>query len=204
MLLLRRRSQQSATEIKIFKRNLASVLKISTISDTTQSFFPVPALKSYPHLPIHGLKQSISLECDTMNMRQRALASYGDVKITTGVSGADNIQLIQMLFDGLIESLSTAKGHIENGAIIDKSKAIARAGRIVVGLQGALDFEKGGDIARNLNELYSYVTRRLFHVNAHNDLAALAEIHDMMEEIRKAWQTVPSLVPPSNRTFYHN
>ena len=139
-----------------------------------------------------------------MNMRQRALASYGDVKITTGVSGADNIQLIQMLFDGLIESLSTAKGHIENGAIIDKSKAIARAGRIVVGLQGALDFEKGGDIARTLNELYSYVTRRLFHVNAHNDLAALAEIHDMMEEIRKAWQTVPSLVPPSNRTFYHN
>jgi flagellar protein FliS len=204
MLLLTRRSLQTATEIKIFKRNLASILKISTISDTTHSFFPVPALKSYPHLPIHGLKQSISLECDTMNMRQRALASYGDVKITTGVSGADNIQLIQMLFDGLIESLSTAKGHIENGAIIDKSKAIARAGRIVVGLQGALDFEKGGDIARNLNELYSYVTRRLFHVNAHNDLAALAEIHDMMEEIRKAWQTVPSLVPPSNRTFYHN
>jgi flagellar secretion chaperone FliS len=204
MLLLRRRSSQSATEIKIFKRKLASVLKISTISDTKQSFLPFPALKSYSHLPIHGLKQSISLECDTMNMRQRALASYGDVKITTGVSGADNIQLIQMLFDGLIESLSTAKGHIENGAIIDKSKAIARAGRIVVGLQGALDFEKGGDIARNLNELYSYVTRRLFHVNAHNDLAALAEIHDMMEEIRKAWQTVPSLVPPSNRTFYHN
>ena len=63
-----------------------------------------------------------------MNMRQRALASYGDVKITTGVAGADNIQLIQMLFDGLIESLSTAKGHIENGAIVDKSKAIARAG----------------------------------------------------------------------------
>jgi flagellar protein FliS len=204
MFLLTRRSSQTACEIKIFKRNLASVLKISTISDTTQIFFTTPALKSYPHLPIHGLKQSISLECDTMNMRQRALASYGDVKITTGVAGADNIQLIQMLFDGLIESLSTAKGHIENGAIIDKSKAIARAGRIVVGLQGALDFEKGGDIARNLNELYSYVTRRLFHVNAHNDLAALAEIHDMMEEIRKAWQTVPSLVPPSNRTFYHN
>lgn len=139
-----------------------------------------------------------------MNMRQRALASYGDVKITTGIAGADNIQLIQMLFDGLIESLSTAKGHIENGSIIDKSKAIARAGRIVIGLQGALDFEKGGDIARNLGELYSYVTRRLFHVNAHNDLEALEEIHGMMNEIREAWQVVPSLVPPSARTYYNN
>lgn len=139
-----------------------------------------------------------------MNMRQRALASYGDVKITTGIAGADNIQLIQMLFDGLIESLSTAKGHIENGSIIDKSKAIARAGRIVIGLQGALDFEKGGDIARNLGELYSYVTRRLFYVNAHNDLEALEEIHSMMNEIREAWQVVPSLVPPSARTYYNN
>jgi flagellar protein FliS len=139
-----------------------------------------------------------------MNMRQRALASNGDVKVTTGVAGADNVQLIQMLFDGLIESLSTAKGHIERGSITEKSKSIARAGRIVVGLQGALDFEKGGDIARNLNDLYSYITRRLFHVNAHNDLAALQEIHTLMDEIRQAWTVVPTLVPASRRTFALN
>ena len=139
-----------------------------------------------------------------MNMRQRALASYGDVKVTTGVAGADNVQLIQMLFDGLIESLSTAKGHIERGSITEKSKSIARAGRIVVGLQGALDFEKGGDIARNLNDLYSYITRRLFHVNAHNDLAALQEIHTLMDEIRQAWTVVPTLVPARRRTFALN
>ena len=60
----------------------------------------------------------------------------------------------------------------EGLSIAEKSKALARAGRIVVGLQGALDFEKGGDIARNLNDLYAYVTRRLFHVNANNDLDA--------------------------------
>ena len=139
-----------------------------------------------------------------MNMRQRALASYGDVKVTTGVAGADNVQLIQMLFDGLIESLSTAKGHIERGSITEKSKSLSRAGRIVVGLQGALDFEKGGDIARNLNDLYSYITRRLFHVNAHNDLAALQEIHTLMDEIRQAWTVVPTLVPASRRTFALN
>ena len=134
-----------------------------------------------------------------MNMRERALASYGDVKVSTGVSGADSVQLIQMLFDGLIESLSTARGHMERGAITEKSKALARAGRIVVGLQGALDFEKGGDIARNLNDLYAYVTRRLFHVNANNDLAALQEVHNLMNEIRMAWQQVPSLVPGASR-----
>ena len=136
-----------------------------------------------------------------MNMRERALASYGDVKVTTGVSGADNVQLIQMLFDGLIESLATAKGQIERGMIKEKSKSLARAGRIVVGLQGALDFDKGGEIARNLNDLYSYITRRLFHVNAHNDLQALQEIHNLMSEIRGAWQMVPSLVPATGRSY---
>ncbi len=139
-----------------------------------------------------------------MNLRQRALASYGDVKVTTGVAGADNVQLIQMLFDGLIESLSTARGHIERGVISDKSKALARAGRIVVGLQGALDFDKGGDIARNLNDLYSYVTRRLFHVNAHNDVEALDEIHNLISEIRGAWAMVPQLVPPAQRKAVFN
>ena len=65
----------------------------------------------------------------------------------------------------------------------------------MLGLQGALDFEKGGDLAKNLNELYDYVTRRLLHVNAHNDLEALEEVHGLMMEIRSAWETVPALIP---------
>jgi flagellar protein FliS len=100
-----------------------------------------------------------------------------------------------MLFDGLIESMSAAKGHILHKNLEDKGKSIARASRIVLGLQGALDFEKGGDLAKNLNELYDYVTRRLLHVNAHNDLEALEEVHGLMMEIRSAWETVPALIP---------
>ena len=134
-----------------------------------------------------------------MRANLRAIQSYGDVKVTSGVASANNVQLIQMLFDGLLESLVAARGHIQHRNISEKSKAIARASRIVLGLQGALDFEKGGDLAGNLNELYSYVTRRLFHVNAHNDLAVLDEIHGLMKEIRDAWEGVPSLVPTSNK-----
>lgn len=134
-----------------------------------------------------------------MRANLRAIQSYGDVKVTSGVASANNVQLIQMLFDGLLESLAAARGHIQHRNVNEKSKAIARASRIVLGLQGALDFEKGGDLAGNLNELYSYVTRRLFHVNAHNDLAVLDEIHGLMKEIRDAWEGVPSLVPASNK-----
>ena len=134
-----------------------------------------------------------------MRANLKAIASYGDVKVTTGVSSANGVQLIQMLFDGLLESLAATKGHIQNGAIVEKGKSIARASRIVIGLQGALDFERGGDLANNLNELYGYVTRRLLHVNARNDLDALEEIFGLMNEIRSAWEGVPDLIPASPR-----
>jgi flagellar protein FliS len=65
----------------------------------------------------------------------------------------------------------------------------------VIGLQGSLDFAKGGELAQNLNDLYNYVTRRLIFANAHNDMAVLEEIHGLMSEIRSAWQEVPGLLP---------
>lgn len=126
---------------------------------------------------------------------QRALNSYGSVKVVTGVATANNVELIMMLFDGLIESLSLARGHIQHGSITLKSKSLQRASRIVLGLQNALDHEKGGDLARNLADLYTYVVRRILDVNAYNDLEALDEIVSMMQEIRSAWQQVPALVP---------
>ncbi len=137
-----------------------------------------------------------------MRAYSRAAQSYGSVQVVTGVATADNVQLIQMLFDGLSESLASAKGHIMNKAIEEKSKALSRAGRIVVGLQGALDFEHGGELAQNLNELYAYVTRRLFHVNAYNDLTALEEVQGLIHDISGAWKSLPSLLgqtQPSSR-----
>ena len=132
-----------------------------------------------------------------MRARQKAIDSYGEVNVVSGVNSADNVQLIQMLFDGLVESLKAAEGQIKRNEINAKAKSLARASKIVLGLQNALDFEEGGEIATNLNELYSYVVRRLFHVNAHNDIDALLEIHGLMEEIRQAWKSVPSLIAPT-------
>jgi flagellar protein FliS len=129
-----------------------------------------------------------------MRAYSEALESYGAVQVITGVATANNVELIQMLFDGFLDTLMLARGHIENKAIEEKSKALAKAGRIMVGLQGALDFEKGGELAQNLNELYAYVLRRLFVVNARNDLEVLDEVHGLIKEVSQAWQSLPSLL----------
>jgi flagellar protein FliS len=126
---------------------------------------------------------------------RKVAANYGAVMVETGVATADRVQLVLLLLDGLLESLNAAEGHIKANAIQEKSRHLNRAGRIVIGLQGSLDFEKGGDLARNLAELYGYITRRLLQINMKNDLVALSEVKGLMMQIRDAWQTVPSLIP---------
>ncbi len=128
-----------------------------------------------------------------MPVNFKAIESYGADNFASQASVANGVVLIQMLFDGLIDSLVEAQGHLRHGAIAEKGVAISRASRIVVGLQGSLDFEKGGDLAQNLNELYSYVTRRLIYANAQNDAGCLQEVQGLMNEIRQAWREVPSL-----------
>jgi flagellar protein FliS len=116
----------------------------------------------------------------------------------TSLASANNVQLIQMLFDGLLESLSAARSHIQHKNFNEKSKAIGRSSRIMIGLQGALDFEKGGELAENLNELYNYVIRRMDHFNTHNDLTVLDEIYGLMYDICDAWKRVPALGQSEN------
>ena len=138
-----------------------------------------------------------------MRLQFKAMESYGSDNLASQASVANNVALIQMLFDGLTDTLVAAQGHLAHGAIQEKGKCIARASRIVIGLQGSLDFAKGGELAQNLNDLYNYVSRRLIFANANNDMAVLQEIHGLMAEIRSAWQEVPSLLPTQASAQVH-
>jgi flagellar secretion chaperone FliS len=125
-----------------------------------------------------------------------ALASaYRHVGIETGVSAASPHQLVSMLFDGVQDSIAQARGAIRAGDIATKGRAIARAMRIVdEGLHGALNAQAGGILARDLRDLYNYVTLRLTHANLNNDDAALAECAQLIEPVRSAWRAIGAQV----------
>jgi flagellar protein FliS len=130
-----------------------------------------------------------------MRLNFKALESYAEGSRASQAVVADKVELIQMLFDGLVDSLSEARGHIEHRSIEKKSQCLNRASRIVIGLKSALDFEQGGELSRNLDELYDYAIRKILHVNIHNDVPALLEIHGLMSEIQQAWKSMPGLIP---------
>ncbi|MFZ2738526.1 MAG: flagellar export chaperone FliS [Burkholderiaceae bacterium] len=138
-----------------------------------------------------------------MRVNFKAMESYGVDNLASQASVASNTALIQMLFDGLVDSLVEAQGHLKYGAIQEKGKSMVRASRIVLGLQGALDFQKGGELAQNLDELYNYVTRRLIFANAYNDLSVLEELQGLMTELRDAWRDVPALIQSKGVSRVH-
>ena len=121
---------------------------------------------------------------------------YAQVGVETGVSGATPHQLVALLFDGFIESLALARGAMRSGRVADKGLAIGRAVRIVEeGLRAGLDHQAGGTLARDLDDLYSYLCVRLTLANIKNDEAMLDECQRLLQPLREAWA---SIAPQSN------
>ena len=106
-----------------------------------------------------------------------------------------------MLFDGLIASLSDAEGHFERNDIKGKNASIGRANKIIIGLQSALDFEKGKELSQNLSDLYDYCIRRLLKANIRNDVKGIVEVKGLINEIRSAWNMVPELLEDPNTSI---
>jgi flagellar protein FliS len=129
-----------------------------------------------------------------MGFGNRGVAAYRNVSVSSAVPYADSVHLIQMLFDGLMVSLADAEGHIERKDIKAKTESIGRATKILNGLQGALDFEKGAEIALNLSDLYDYCVRRLLKASIRNDPSIVREVRGLMFEIQDAWSTLPELL----------
>jgi flagellar protein FliS len=120
---------------------------------------------------------------------RKALNQYGNVM--TSVEEASPHRLVQMLMQGVLDKISSARGYLERKEHGPKGQAIGSAMSIVSALRSSLDLNSGGEIAANLNDLYAYVHNRLVDANVNNDLSALDEVRSLISEIKSAWDAMP-------------
>ena len=121
---------------------------------------------------------------------------YQQVGIETRLLGASPHQLVAMLFDGFMEAVAQARGAMRSGDTATKGRAIGRAVRIVdEGLRAGLDLQSGGTLARDLHELYGYLTLRLTVANLRSDEAALDECQRLVRPLQEAWQAISTNDP---------
>ncbi len=118
-------------------------------------------------------------------------AAYRKVGLESQLDAATPHKLVLMLFEGAQLAVTNAQRHMQNKEIALKGTAISKAIDIIAnGLQASLDHDVGGDLAEQLEALYEYMGQRLLHANLHNDVAALKEVGDLLQEIKSAWEKI--------------
>ena len=130
----------------------------------------------------------------TYGKKRSGAAQYGKVAAESEAGYANPHRLVQMLMEGALDKVATAKGCIERDDLAGKSRQISWAMSIISGLRTSLDMEAGGPIAANLDDLYEYMTRRLIDATTQNDTEALTEVGDLMLEVKGAWDAMPDEV----------
>ena len=119
-----------------------------------------------------------------------AVQQYHKVNTQTSIVDADPHRLIQLLLDGALERMSIAKNRIQARDFEGKNKFLNKAIEIVGGLRGFLDFEKGGQLAAQLEALYDYIERRLFEANVRNDSAMIDECYGLLLQVKSGWDGI--------------
>jgi flagellar protein FliS len=122
-----------------------------------------------------------------------ALSAYRETKIKTAGQG----QLIIMLYDEAVKNLDRSLDLLsiqsvkrEPANIEQISKSILKTQEIITELMVSLDFEQGGDIAKNLFALYTWFNRELLESNVSHDIRRITAIRNMMNELRDAWNEI--------------
>ncbi len=131
--------------------------------------------------------------------RHAATGLYQQVGVESQISGASSHHLVAMLFDGWMESVAKARGAMRQGDIGAKGLALGRAVRILEeGLRAGLNMKSEGTLARDLNDLYSYLSHRLTLANLRNDEAALDECQRLMLPLQEAWAAIGPTSPSAD------
>lgn len=110
-----------------------------------------------------------------------------DAYRVNAVETASPEQLTLMCYDGALRFMRRAAKALEDGDLAGANNATGRAQAIINELNVTLDMERGGEIARNLRDLYLFVNRHMASGLASNEAPLIRESIGLVRELRDAW-----------------
>lgn len=123
---------------------------------------------------------------------------YGAYK-KTSVNTASKEQVLLMLYQAAIKNCKKAIEAIEQKKIAAKGEYIGKLQDIVIELNNSLDFEVGGDIAKELSSLYDYILFSSSQANIKIDKEPLEGCLNVLNTLYAGWsEAIKSLRPSAN------
>ncbi len=99
-------------------------------------------------------------------------------------------KLISLLYAACLQNGNRAKQALLDGNKKDAHAAILKMQDIIYELTASLNEEQGGEISRNLKNLYLYMIDRLVEANMKKEAAPITEVMELLEPIKSAWEQI--------------
>lgn len=112
-------------------------------------------------------------------------------------SGKSQLDLVIMVYKGAIAAFQAGKKAYAGGDFDEGHNQLEKARRFIVHLYTTLDPEKGGEIAKKLGSLYSFVINQISVIEATKDPNLIDDNITILENVCQGWQ---GLKPPTPAT----
>jgi flagellar protein FliS len=119
-----------------------------------------------------------------------AIERYQKVSLNSTIEDVNTYKVIQILMGNALDKIAKAIFYIKDNKVAEKGLHISLAITTIDALQASLDLDKGGDLARNLSDLYHYMVDKLVLANINNDLKLLDEISGLLITIKSGWDGI--------------
>lgn len=126
------------------------------------------------------------------------LRSYKSSKANT----ASREDLLILLYEGAIRFLERSIEEFASGSLSDHKMSLRRGIAIIAELQNTLNFEKGGELAIQLFDLYAYMLDQLTQANLRKDMECIRDVIRHLSTLLEGWRDavrqikLESMAPP--------
>lgn len=121
---------------------------------------------------------------------QEGLGQFQQSDLAIQAAAANPHQLVLMLFNGLMDELVRTKGHLVARRYERKAQSINKCIDILNALTSALDFDKGGELAVSLANLYDYCVYRLYDASHKMSVTHIEEVEVILGNIQQGWENM--------------
>jgi flagellar protein FliS len=119
-----------------------------------------------------------------------ALRQYQKIGAQAQTSEASPHRLVQMLMEGGLDRIAQAKGALERKDVPNRGIFIGKAIGIIGGLREGLDLENSLESVGELDNLYTYMMKRLAEANVSADPKILDEVADLLRTVKDGWDAI--------------